>query len=59
MITGAILVLAAVQAFAHAYSAPFPNQIFVCEVLVPTSTVLAAFGAGFLIWGAISEKKAT
>lgn len=59
MITGAILILGAEQAFAHAYSAPFPNQVLVCEVLLPTSLVLGAVGVGFLIWGIIVERKAT
>ena len=57
MITGAILILGAVQAFAHAYSAPFPNQVFVCEVLVPVSLVLAIMGLGFVVWGLVTERK--
>ncbi len=59
MITGGILILAAEQAFAHAYSAPFPNQVFVCEFLLPTSLVLAVTGVGFLVWGVIVERKTT
>lgn len=58
MITGAILILATEQAFAHGYSAHFPNQVFGSEVLVPTSLVLTMIGVGFLIWGAITERKA-
>lgn len=57
MLTGAVLVAAAEQAFAHAHSTPFPNQVFVNEVLFPTSLVLAAMGVGFLIWGVIVERK--
>ena len=59
MITGAILILSAEQAFAHGHLVQFPNQIFVNEVLMPTSLVLAVFGVGFLIWGAIVERKQT
>jgi hypothetical protein len=59
MLSGAILILVAEQAFAHAHMAEFPNQVFVNEVLYPTSMVLAAFGIGFLIWGVITERKPT
>ncbi|HIE98946.1 MAG: hypothetical protein ABGZ23_20950 [Fuerstiella sp.] len=60
MIAGAVLILAAVQAFAHSLSVPFPNQLFAGEVLYPASLALAALGTGFVVWGAISEQsKAT
>ena len=59
MLTGAILILTAEQAFAHAHLVGFPNHLFVNEVLVPTSLALAILGAGFLIWGIVSERKPT
>ena len=57
MITGAILTLAAVQAFAHAHSGRFPDHVYVKEVLLPTSLVLALFGIAFLTWGAITDRR--
>lgn len=56
-ITGAILVLAAEQAFAHAYIVGFPNAPLVQDILVPASGVLALTGLAFLIWGTLSERK--
>lgn len=57
MVTGAILLLSAEQAFAHAHLVGFPNVEFVREVLIPVSLVLALLGIGFLIWGLIAERK--
>ena len=57
MLTGAILVLAAEQAFAHAYLVSFPHQVFVSEVLLPTSLVLVLMGLAFLIWGLVADAK--
>ncbi|MEP3482729.1 MAG: hypothetical protein ABJZ55_26025 [Fuerstiella sp.] len=56
-ITGAILILTAEQAFAHAYLIEFPNAALAQDVLVPASYVLAVLGVGFLIWGAFPERK--
>lgn len=57
MISGAILILASEQAFAHAHSTPFPNQVLVSEVLVPSSLVLAVLGVVCFIWGAVADRK--
>jgi hypothetical protein len=57
MVTGAILILAAEQAFSHAHLVVFPDRVFAREVLIPTSLVLTAFGVGFLIWGILTERK--
>lgn len=51
MITGAILLLASEQAFAHAYSIGFPHQAYASQVLVPSSAILGLLGLGFLVWG--------
>jgi len=59
MISGAILILAAVQAFAHSLSIPFPNQIFAGEVLYPASIALAALGTGLIVWGTVSDQRNT
>lgn len=51
MITGAILLLASEQAFAHAYLIGFPHQSYASQVLVPGSATLGLLGLAFLIWG--------
>ena len=56
-ITGAILLLIAEQAFAHAYLVEFPNAPMVQDVLVPASYVAGILGVGFLVWGVLSERK--
>jgi hypothetical protein len=57
MLTGAILIAAAEQAFAHAHLIGFPHSAFAREVLLPASLVFVLFGLGFLIWGVITERK--
>lgn len=55
MVTGAILLLAAEQAFAHAYLVGFPYQAFASEVLLPTASLLGIMGLAFLIWGIFTD----
>ncbi len=57
MVTGAVLIVAAEQAFSHAYSIGFPHSVYAIEVLVPTSFVLLVAGLSFLIWGVVTERK--
>ena len=57
-ITGAILILAAEQAFAHAYLIGFPNQILAQEILIPASVVLSSLGALLLVWGVFADPRA-
>lgn len=57
MLTGAILLLCAEQAFAHAYLIGFPYQDFASQVLVPTSLTVALIGVGFLIWGLVMDSR--
>ena len=57
MMTGALLLLASEQAFAHAHLIQFPHDVFAHEVLYPASLVLGVFGLGFLIWGVWTEGK--
>ena len=56
-ITGAVLLLAAEQAFAHAYLVGFPNAPIAQDVLIPASGVLGLLGIAFLLWGILSERK--
>jgi len=48
MITGALLLLVAEQAFYHAHSIGFPHYRFVNETLVPVSGLLAVMGVGLI-----------
>lgn len=57
LVTGAILVLAAEQAYAHAYLVQFPNHISAAQVLLPASLVLLVLGALMLIWGLLTESR--
>jgi hypothetical protein len=57
MLTGAILIVAAEQAFSHAHLIGFPHGVFASQVLLPTSLVLALAGLAFLIWGVATERK--
>ena len=55
MLTGAILLLAAEQAFSHSFLIGFPHQATASEVLAPASLVLAALGLVFLVWGLVQD----
>lgn len=56
-VSGAVLILAAEQAFSHAHLVGFPHEVFVRQVLLPTSAMLVLLGAGLLVWGIITERK--
>lgn len=51
MITGAILLLVAEQAFYHAHSIGFPHYRFVNEILLPTSGLISIVGVGMIVAG--------
>lgn len=55
MIAGAVLALAAVQAFASAHTIPFPHGVFARDVLVPVSAALALLSGFLLLWGIVAE----
>ncbi|HUY88949.1 MAG TPA: hypothetical protein VMV10_09465 [Pirellulales bacterium] len=57
LVAGAILVLTAESAYAHAHLIGFPYQPAAREVLLPASIISMIVGAGFVVWGAISERK--
>ncbi|MDA7504031.1 hypothetical protein OAF98_02165 [Planctomicrobium sp.] len=54
-ITGAIILVAAEQSYAHAHLIGFPHSESTRHVLLPVSAVLAVGGLLFLIWGLISD----
>ena len=55
MLTGAILLLIAELAFAHAHLIQFPHHLYVREFLIPASLVSLTLGGLFLIWGCVTE----
>ena len=56
-LSGAVLILASEQAFAHAHLANFPHDRFVRDVLLPASCLLLGLGAGLMAWGLVSERR--
>lgn len=57
MVAGAILVLAAEQAFANSMLVRFPHDTFAHQVLLPGSGALLILGVGLLIWGLLTEAR--
>jgi len=55
LISGAILLLAAEQAFGHALLVQFPNHDLASRVLVPACMVLLVLGSLLLAWGILTE----
>lgn len=55
LVGGAIFLLTAEQAFAHAHLVGFPHHEHVNDVLVPVSAALACLGVLFVFWGTIAE----
>ena len=58
-ITGAILILAAEQAFSHAHLIAFPHQIYAQTILIPCAAVVGFTGVVVLVWGFLTERKST
>lgn len=56
MITGALLLLVAEQAFYHAHSVSFPHYQFVNEVLLPASQFLSVLGVGLIGFGLLYDR---
>jgi hypothetical protein len=57
LLTGAIFVLAAEQAYAQAHLIPFPNHEHAAGVLIPASLVLLVLGVLMLLWGLLTESR--
>ena len=55
LLTGAILLVGAEQAFAHSLLVQFPNQDSASRILVPASLVLLTMATLFMLWGLLSE----
>jgi hypothetical protein len=57
MLTGALLLVGAEQAFAHAHLVQFPNHIEARTVLMPASGALLVAGVVMLFWGLLTENR--
>ena len=57
MLSGAILLLSAEQAYAHALLAQFPNQDAAARVLIPAAVVFLVLGSVLLGWGLVAESR--
>lgn len=55
LLSGAVLLVGAEQAFAHSLLVQFPNQDTGARVLVPASVVMLAMGVVLVIWGLLTE----
>ena len=55
--TGAILILTAELAFAHAHLIGFPHQVYARLILLPAAAVLAGVGIAVLVWGFLTDRK--
>ena len=55
MLSGALFLLAAEQAYAHANLVQFPNHDSAAEVLIPASVVFSVLGLILTAWGLVSD----
>jgi hypothetical protein len=55
LLSGAILLVGAEHAYAHAQLVQFPNQDAASSVLIPASFLLLLLGTCFMIWGLLTE----
>lgn len=54
LLSGAILLVGAEHAFAHAKLVQFPNQD-AASVLIPVSLIMLVLGTLLMIWGLLTE----
>lgn len=57
LVAGALLLLAAEQAYAHAHLVQFPHHDVASSVLVPASLVFLVLGSLLLLWGLLTETR--
>ena len=55
ILSGAVFLVGAEQAFAHAMLVQFPNQGTASTVLIPASVIMLAIGSLLVLWGLWSE----
>ncbi|MBS0264639.1 MAG: hypothetical protein JSS02_22080 [Planctomycetes bacterium] len=57
LLSGALFLLAAEQAFAHSQLVPFPNHDDAAHVLIPASVVFLTLGTLLVVWGLLTEAR--
>jgi hypothetical protein len=57
LVSGALLLVASEQAFAHSKMVVYPHQEAAAEVLLPASVVFLTLGSLLLIWGLLTESR--
>lgn len=57
MVSGALLLFAAEQAFAHSQLVQFPNHDDASRILIPACVVFLVLGALLLAWGLVTEAR--
>lgn len=55
LLSGAILLLAAEQAFAHSQLIGFPNHDVAADILAPAALVFVVLGGLLMTWGLLTE----
>ena len=55
LVSGALFLVGAEQAFAHSLMIQFPNQDVASRILIPASLVFAVLGSLFVVWGLLTE----
>ena len=55
LVSGALCLLGAEQAFAHAMLIQFPNQVTGTSVLIPVSMIMLLLGTCLMLWGLVTE----
>ena len=56
-LTGAILILAGEQAFAHAFLIGFPHQVYAQTILLPFAAAAVLAGLVLLVFGFFRDQK--
>ncbi len=55
LLSGAVLLVGAEQAFAHAQLVQFPNVDASSSVLIPVSLIFLVLGTLLMVWGLLTE----
>jgi hypothetical protein len=55
LLSGAVLLLAAEQAYAHSHLIGFPNHEVAADVLIPAAVVFLVLGSLLVTWGLFAE----
>ena len=57
LVSGALLIVGAEQAYAHAQLTQFPNHESAVAVLIPASLVMLVLGLLMFVWGLLTEAR--